>query len=225
MQYKIIGENLPAVICRLEAGEEMICESGAMSWMDDEIEMTTEGGGAGKVLGRMFSGEHLFMNRYVAKKGGEIAFASSFPGKIIAVQITPDKPIIIQKSAFLARTSGVDMSVFFQKKVGTGVFGGEGFIMNKLEGNGMVFLEIDGSIVEYEIAAGDKKVLSSGHLAMMDASCSVDIRSVQGMKNKLLGGEGFFNTVVSGPGKIVLQTMPRSQVAEALQPYIVTSGS
>jgi len=225
MKYEIVGDMLPAVICHLEAGEQMICESGAMSWMDDEIEMSTEGGGAGKVLGRMFSGEHLFKNRYTAKKPGSIAFASSFPGVILAVRVTPDKPIVVQKSSFLAHTNGIEMSVFFQKKMGAGFFGGEGFVMNKFEGNGVVFLEIDGSIVEYDIAAGDCKIMETGHLAMMDATCKVDIRKIKGAKNILLGGEGLFNTVVSGPGHIVIQTMPRDKMAEALIPYIPVSGS
>lgn len=223
MKYEIVGGNLPAVICHLEAGEQMICEGGAMSWMDNEIEMTTEGGGAGKIFGRMLSGESLFRNRYTAKKPGSIAFASSFPGEILAVRVTPDKPIVAQKSSFLAHTNGVEMSVFFQKKMGAGFFGGEGFVMEKFEGDGVVFLEIDGSIVEYDIEKGDSKIMDTGHLAMMDASCSVDIQKIKGAKNVLLGGEGLFNTVVNGPGHIVIQTMPRSKMAEQLIPFLPTN--
>ncbi len=217
MQYQIQGEPTPVVICQLEAGESMITEKGSMVWMSPNMEMDTQSGGVGKAFGRMFSGESMFQNIYTAKGGpGMIAFASSFPGSIRAVEITPDKPIIAQKSAFLAAEKGVEMSVFFQKKLGAGFFGGEGFIMQKISGRGMVFLEIDGCSVEYTLQAGEKMIVDTGNLALMDAGCSVDIQSVKGLKNMVFGGEGLFNTVVSGPGKIVLQTMPISAFAGAI---------
>ena len=218
MKYRIEGEPLPVVICDLEANEQMITESGGMSWMSPNMKMeTTSNGGIGKAFGRMFSGESLFQNRYTAEGGpGTIAFASSFPGSIRAVQITPDKPIIVQKSAFLASETSVELSVHFQKKIGAGFFGGEGFIMQKLTGNGMAFLEIDGHAVEYELAAGQEMIIATGYLAVMDASCTMDIVAVKGAKNMLLGGEGFFNTVVKGPGKIIVQTMPASKLAQSL---------
>ncbi len=217
MRYKIQGENLPVVICALENGESMICEAGAMSWMSPNMEMETRGGGAGKLFGRMLSGETLFQNHYTARGGsGLIAFTSSFPGEILAVEITPDKPVIIQKKAFLAGTSGVKMEVFFQKKVGAALFGGEGFVMNRLSGSGTVFLEIDGSIVNYDLKAGEKIIVSTGHLAMMDESVSMDIQQVKGAKNVLFGGESLFNTVVTGPGTITLQTMPIASFAAAI---------
>ena len=150
MRYNITGEPMPVVICHLDKDESMITESGAMVWMSPNMQMETVGGGIGKVFGRMFSGERLFQNVYTARGGeGLIAFANSFPGTIRAVQVTPDKPIICQKSAFLASTQGVELSVFFQKRFGAGLFGGEGFIMQKVSGNGLVFLELDGSTVEY----------------------------------------------------------------------------
>ncbi|MCI8610962.1 MAG: TIGR00266 family protein [Clostridiales bacterium] len=221
MQYKIVGEPMPAVICELENGESMITEKGSMSWMSPNMSMKTSAGGIGKAFGRMFSGESMFQNTYTAENGaGMIAFASSFPGSIRAVQITPDHPVITQKSSFLASEQGVELSVFFQKKVGTGLFGGEGFIMQKLSGNGIAFLEIDGSAVEYELQAGQSMIVDSGNLAMIDASCSLDIQTVKGVKNKLFGGEGFFNTVVTGPGKIIVQTMPISGMAAALIPHL-----
>ena len=194
MKYEIKGDNLPVVICHLEKGESMITDSGAMSWMDPVMEMETTSGGFGKAFGRMFSGETMFQNRYHAKEDGMIAFASSFPGSIEAVEINPNHEIIVQKSSFLAGTSGIDMSVFFNKKMATGIFGGEGFIMNK--------------------------IIDTGYLAMMDATCKMEIQSVKGVKNKLLGGEGFFNTVVTGPGKVVLQSMPISAVAAGLIPFL-----
>ena len=226
MNYRIEGGNLPVLLCQLETGEEMICEGGSMSWMDDEIEMKTEGGGIGKVFGRMFTGEAMFRNRYVANRPGEIAFASSFPGSIRAINITPDKPVVAQKSAFLASFGNVDVSVFFQKKMKSGLFGGEGFLMQKFSGNGIVFIEIDGSAVEYDIPAGDCKIVDTGYLAAMDATCSIDTRTVKGVKNVLFGGEGLFNTVVKGPGHIILQTMPIMKTAMAIDPFITkVSGS
>ena len=214
MDYKIIGEPMPVVTCELEPGEAMITEKGSMVWMSPSMEMQTNAGGLGKAFGRMFSGESIFQNVYTARSGrGMITFGSSFPGAIRAVEITPDHPVIVQKSAFLAATAGVELSVFFQKKVGAGFFGGEGFIMQKLSGRGLAFLEIDGSAVEYELAAGEQLIVDTGYLAMMDESCSLDIQSVKGVKNMLFGGEGLFNTVVTGPGKIILQTMPLSSFA------------
>lgn len=223
MKYSIEGAPLPVVICNLEANETMITERGAMSWMSPNMKMETHGGGVGKMFGRMLSGESLFLNSYTSIGGnGVIAFASSFPGDIVAMEITPDKPMVCQKSAFLASTSGVDLSVFFQKRVGSALFGGEGFIMQKLSGNGMAFVEFDGSIKEYELQAGQSIIVDTGYLAAMDASCSIEIQSVPGLKNMMFGGEGIFNTVVKGPGRVYLQTMPICQMAGSLRPYIPT---
>ena len=220
MTYEIKGDNLPVVICHLNAGEEMTCEGGSMSWMDDEIEMKTQAGGIGKMLGRMVTGEDAFQNKYYANKPGEIAFASSVPGSIRAVEVTPNKPVIAQKGAFLASFGQIETSVFFQKKLGAGFFGGEGFLMQKYSGNGIVFLEIDGSAVEYDIAAGDRKIVDTGYLAAMDGTCSIEIVRIKGVKNMLLGGEGLFNTVVNGPGHIILQTMPVQNTASLLYNYM-----
>lgn len=225
MKYQIVGEPLPAVICDLDAGESLITESGAMSWMTPNMKMeTTSNGGIGKALGRMFSGDTLFQNRYTAQGGqGQIAFASSFPGSIKAVEISPSSELIVQKKAFLASESSVELSVFFQKKIGAGFFGGEGFIMQKLSGHGTAFIEIDGYAVEYTLQAGQSMIIDTGYLAAMDATCSMEIVSVPGVKNMLFGGEGVFNTVVKGPGKILLQTMPVNVVAGAINPFINTS--
>lgn len=227
MQYKIEGEPLPVVSCTLQANETMITERGSMSWMSPNMKMeTTTNGGLGKAFGRMFSGESLFQNRYTSQGGdGMIAFASSFPGTIMPFEITPDKPIIVQKSAFLAGEAGVELSVFFQKKLGAGFFGGEGFIMQKLSGKGIAFVEIDGYVIEYNLEAGQSIIVDTGYLAMMDATCTMDVVTVPGVKNMLFGGEGLFNTVVKGPGRILLQTMPISNVAGVLRPFFVTAGN
>lgn len=223
MKYNIQGEPMPVVICHLEAGESMITERGSMVWMSGNMRMETQTGGLGKAFGRLFSGESIFQNTYTAVGGpGMIAFASSFPGTIRAVEITPSMPVIAQKSAFLAATPGVELSVHFQKKFGTGLFGGEGFIMQRLSGHGMAFLEIDGSAVEYSLAPGQQLIVDTGNLAMVDATCQIDIQTIKGAKNVLFGGEGLFNTVVTGPGRVVLQTMALPAFASALIPYLPT---
>lgn len=169
------------------------------------------------MLSKAFSGESMFQNIYRPNNGnGLVAFGSSFPGQIMAFQITPGNEIIAQKSAFLASEMGVELSIYFQKKASAGFFGGEGFIMQKLSGNGMAFIEIDGAVKEYELASGQCIVVDTGNLAAMSSTCQMEIRQVQGLKNKLLGGEGFFNTVVHGPGKVWLQTMPMSSLAASL---------
>ena len=217
MRYNITGEPMPVVICDLNPEESMITEKGSMVWMSPNMEMQTTAGGIGKAFGRMFSGESMFQNIYTAKGGpGMIAFASSFPGSIRAVEITPDRPVVVQKSGFLASEQGVELSVFFQKKGMAGFFGGEGFIMQKLSGYGTAFLEIDGSVVEYTLAPGQQIIVDTGNLAMVDATCTIDVQTVKGVKNVLFGGEGLFNTVVTGPGRVVLQTMPVSNFAGAI---------
>ena len=221
MEYKIQGETTPVVICQLSPGESMVTEKGSMVWMTPNMEMETSAGGLGKAFGRMFSGESIFQNIYTARDGsGMIAFASSFPGSIRAVEITPDRPVVVQKTAFLAAQREVDLSVFFQKKLGAGFFGGEGFIMQKLSGRGTAFLEIDGDAVEYDLGPGQQMIVDTGNLAVMDATCSIDIQSVKGVKNAIFGGEGLFNTVVTGPGRITLQTMPMSGFVAAISPFL-----
>lgn len=225
MEYKIEGAPLSVLICTLNAGESMITERGSMSWMSPNMKMeTTSNGGVGRALGRMFAGEALFQNRYTAHGGkGLIAFAPSFPGSIMEFDITPENSIIVQKSGFLAAESTVDLSVFFQKKVGAGFFGGEGFIMQKISGSGKAFIEIDGHTVEYNLGSGESMIVDTGYLAAMSETCSLDIVTVPGVKNMLFGGEGIFNTVVRGPGKIILQTLPINSVADSLRPYFPSS--
>ena len=222
MQYDIQGTPLPVVICNLEDGERMITERGSMSWMSPNMKMeTSSNGGVGKALGRMFAGEALFQNIYTAMGGpGMIAFASSFPGSVKAYDISPGHELVVQKSGFLAAEAGVQLSVHFQKKLGAGLFGGEGFIMQRLSGQGTAFVEIDGHAIEYTLQEGQSIVVDTGYLAAMDITCKMDIKSVPGIKNMMFGGEGIFNTVVTGPGKVVLQTMPISGVAGALRPFI-----
>lgn len=221
MQYNIIGDNLPVVICTLTQGETIVTEGGGMSWMDAGIKMETTGAGMKKMFGRLLSGESLFLNHYTCQTSqAKIAFASSFPGNIRALEIKPGSDIIVQKSSFLACEKSVDLDIAIQRKIGAGLFGGEGFIMNKLSGNGLAFVEIDGSCIEYDLAPGQQIIIDSGHLAMMENSCSFDIVQVPGLKNKLLGGEGLFNTIVTGPGKVWIQSMPVNKLAGAVLNYM-----
>lgn len=218
MEYQIEGAPLPVVICQLEAGETMLTERGSMSWMTPNMKMeTSTNGGLGKAFGRMLSGDSIFQNRYTAQGGqGLIAFASSFPGSIRAFDIGPGRELVVQKSGFLASEAGVQLSVFFQKKLGSGFFGGEGFIMQRLSGQGMAFLEIDGHAVEYDLLPGQSLYIDTGHLAAMTDTVSLDVEMVKGVKNMMLGGEGLFNTKVTGPGHIWIQTMPFSKLAGLL---------
>lgn len=221
MNYEIKCEPFPVLICRLGASESMNCQKGAMAWMTGNMKMETKTGGFGKMMSRAFSGESMFMNKYTAQGGdGEIAFSASVPGKILPIDVSA-RNIVAQKSAYLASTPNVETSIFFQKKLGSGFFGGEGFIMQKYSGSGMVFVEIDGGCVEYELAPGQSMLVDTGYLAAMDATCSMDIVSTGGVGNALFGGEGLFNTKITGPGHIWLQTMPLNALASSLSRYIV----
>ncbi|WP_334195633.1 TIGR00266 family protein [Muricomes intestini] len=225
MNYEIKGGAFPIVVCHLEDGEQMITEKGSMVWMSPNMQMDTAGGGGGKMFSKAFSGESMFQNIYTAHGAGLIAFGSSFPGKIMSLEITSDKEMIVQKSAFLASEAGVELSIHFNKKLGAGFFGGEGFIMQRLSGTGQAFVEIDGELVEYQLEAGQKIIVDTGNVAGFEVGVHMEIQQVHGLKNKLLGGEGLFNTVLTGPGKIWLQTMPISSVAASMRPFIPSGNS
>lgn len=222
MQYELKGGVFPVVVCQLADGEKMITEKGSMVWMSPNMEMETTGGGLGKMFSKAFSGESMFQNIYTARGAGMIAFGSSFPGRILTLEVAPGREFILQKTAFLASEAGVQLSIHFNKKFGAGLFGGEGFIMQRLSGSGIAFAEVDGELVEYALAPGQQMVVDTGNVLGFESSVAIDIQQVKGIKNKLLGGEGFFNTVLTGPGKIWLQTMPIAGVAPAIQPFIVT---
>ena len=225
MQYEIKGGAFPVVICQLESGEQMVTEKGSMVWMSPSMQMETKGGGLGRMFSKAFSGESMFQNVYTARGAGMIAFGSSFPGRILALTIAPGQEMIVQKSAFLAAQPGVELSIHFNKRLGVGLFGGEGFIMQRLSGRGVAFVEIDGELVEYELKAGEQLVVDTGHVALVDGSCRIDIQSVRGAKNVLFGGEGLFNTVLTGPGRVTLQTMPVSKLVELIASRMPTGGN
>ena len=221
MNYSIEGGTLPAVIIQLNQGEALLSESGGRTWSRGPI--TTEAkaeGGVGKSLGRMFSGESMFMSIYKAQGPAEIGFSSSFPGSIIARELGPGESIVCQKSSFLCATYGVELAVHFQKKLGAGLVGGEGFIMQRITGPGTVFLEVDGFCKEYDLQAGEPLICDTGVLAIMDATCQMDVQMVKGIKNALFGGEGLFDTVITGPGKVYLQTMTIAKLAKLMVPFL-----
>ena len=227
VKYAIEGGNLPVLICYPEEGQTLCTQSGAMSWMSPNMNMeTNSGGGLKKALGRLISGDSIFMNEYTPKGGpGMIAFASSFPGTIIPFEVKPGNGIIVQKSGFLAMEKGLDLSVYFQKRIGTGFFGGEGFIMQKITGDGLAFIEIDGYCKEYELKAGESILVDTGYLAAMSETCDMDIQTVKGFKNVFLGGEGLFHTRITGPGKVYIQSMPVINTAKRLSAYLPSGSS
>ncbi len=221
MQYSIEGGSLPAVIISLNAGEKLISEVGGRTWSRGDVTTeTTSNGGAGKALGRMLTGESMFMSTYTANGPAEVAFTSSFPGRIIARELGPGESVIAQKSAFLCASYGTELSVYVNKGVGKGVFGGEGFLMQKITGPGIAFFEIDGYCKEYDLTPGERIVCDTGVMALMDESVTMEIQTVKGLKNKMLGGEGLFDTVLVGPGKVCLQTMTVKNLATQLIPFL-----
>ena len=215
MKTEIIGENMPVLVCKLQRGEEIFTETGGMSWMSQGIKMKTNtNGGLKKGLGRALAGESIFMNVFTSEADeAEIAFASAFPGKILEFDLRDGEKIIAQKRAFLCAEKSVQMSMHFRKKIGAGFFGGEGFIMQKLTGPGKAFLEIDGSVVKKELAAGEVLEVDNGYVAAMTEGVDLDIKLVKGLKNIVFGGEGLFLTTLKGPGTVWLQSMPISKLA------------
>lgn len=225
MEYQITGGNLPVVICSLEPGEAVFTESGGMSWMSENIEMSTnmEGGLFGG-LARKLAGESLFMTTYTCQgKPGFISFSSSFPGEIRAVKLEEGQSIICQKRSFLAAQRSVKLEMHLRKKLGTGFFGGEGFVLQKISGPGVAFMELDGSVVEYNLEAGETLKIDTGHIAMFDSSVQFQVTMVKGFKNVLFGGEGLFLSTLTGPGRIWLQTMPFGNLVNQIIPYLPRS--
>ncbi len=222
LKYEIEGGSLPVVICYPEANQTICTERGSMSWMSPNMQMKTNaGGGLKKALGRIVSGESIFLNEYTAQGGqGMIAFASSLPGRIIPFEITQGNGIIIQKNGFLAMEKGLDLSIYFQKRFSAGFMGGEGFVMQRVSGNGIVFVEIDGYCKEYNLGVGESIIVDTGYLAAMTESCTMEIQTIKGVKNILFGGEGVFNTKITGPGKVYVQSMPIMNIAEKIIPYL-----
>lgn len=227
MKYEIWGSSMPAVTLTLASGESIYTQSGGMTWMSDGISMTTNArGGFGKSIGRMFMGESIFMVTYTAQRPeSTITLASTLPGTIKAFRITPGYELIAQKQSFLCATQGVELSVKWTRRMGAGLFGGEGFILESIKGEGLVFFEIDGSIKEYDLAPGEVIKVDTGNVAMFESTVSYDIETVKGFKNVFFGGEGLFLTKLTGPGKVWLQTMTIPGLAARLAPYLPSNNN
>jgi uncharacterized protein (TIGR00266 family) len=221
--FQIIGTVMQAVTVRMNTNQAIYSEAGALSWMSDGIKMETNLGGGGLfgALSRVVTGESLFVVNYTAQRDGSIVtFSSDFPGKIIPVNLAPGQTMIAQKDTLLVAEKTVTMSIAFQKKLGSGLFGGEGFILQKFDGPGTFFASFDGEIVEYTLAPGQRMLVDTGHVAMFESSVSYDIQMVKGIKNLIFGGEGLFLANLTGPGRIWLQTMPMSKLAGAIRKYM-----
>ncbi|MBU0590959.1 TIGR00266 family protein [Candidatus Micrarchaeota archaeon] len=226
MKSKIEGEIMQLLSFELDGSDEIYAEAGAMSWMSDNVKMESYmRGGLGAGIGRVFTGESLFMVRFKSESGkGMVSFTPSFPGKILPLKIGPGKEIICQKDAFLAAEMSVNLETIFRKKLGIGLFGGEGFLLQKLTGTGNAFVEIDGEVFEMDLKAGEKLKVDTGSIAMFETTVKYDIEMVKGVKNIIFGGEGLFLATLEGPGKVWLQTMPASSLVRKLLPYLPRGG-
>lgn len=222
MRYELTGSTMQALTIKLEPGETVFTESGAMAWMTDSIDMESNfRGGLFGTIGRMFTGESLALITFTAeRKPGEVTFAPHVPGKVIDLMITPGTSLIVQKHSFIAAQEGVELKAHFNRRLFGSLFGGEGFILQKVTGSGMAFFEIDGEVVVKDLAPGEVIKVSTSHVAMFEESVAFDITTVKGIKNWIFGGEGLFLTTLRGPGRVWLQTLPFSslvgQIAAAL---------
>lgn len=228
MNYKLIGQTVPVVEMTLNRGETVYTQSGGMAYQSEGINMTTNArGGVMKSLGRMFSGESLFMANYSAERDGAmVAFASTVPGAVVPIDLNNHPGgLIMQKGAFLCAEDSVNTSVAFTKKAMSGFFGGEGFILQKAEGRGMLFLEVDGDVIEKELKPGEVLKVDTGNVVAFDSNVSYDVETVKGLGNIFLGGEGLFLTRLTGPGKIILQSQNIKDFAGRLIPFLPTRNS
>ncbi len=225
LRYQIIGEDMPVLTVELRPGQTVFTESGAMAWMSGNVEMqTSSGGGLGKMFGRMLAGESLFITDFTCTGGsGIVAFAADFPGKIIPIPLAPGQSLIAQKEAFLCAEKSVDLAAHFRRRLGAGLAGGEGFVMQRLTGPGLAFLSIDGTVVEYTLAEGQLLKVDTGHVGAFDPTVQFEIERVKGFANALFGGEGLFLATLRGPGRVWLQSMPVMNLAGRLAGYMPTS--
>ncbi len=222
MQYQIIGTTLQAVVIQLPQGQQIFSERGSMSWMSAGMAMETNmEGGLGGAFKRMFSGESIFLVTFTARSGTEmIGFSAQLPGKILPLHLAAGQQMICQKEAFLCAERSVTLDIHFRRKLSTGLFGGEGFIMQRISGPGVAFVELDGEIVEYTLAPNQVLKVDTGHIAMFEPTVTFDVEMVRGFKNILFGGEGLFLSTLRGPGRVWLQTMPAINLAGKLAQYM-----
>ncbi len=228
MEYKIIGQTVPVVEMTLNSGESVYTQSGGMAYQTEGIEMKTNArGGIMKSIGRMFAGESMFMANYTAlKDGAKIAFASTVPGSVMSIDLSKmPSGLILQKGAFLCAEQNIEISVAFTKRISAGIFGGEGFVLQKATGNGRIFLEVDGDSITKELAPGEILKVDTGNVVAFEPSVSYEIETIKGLKNIFLGGEGLFLTKLVGPGKVVIQSQNIQDFAGRLIPYLPSSNN
>lgn len=226
LQYRIEGTTLPVLTVTLTPGDKIYSSSGGMSWMTQQVQMDTNtGGGLGKMFKRALSGESLFVVDYYVNSGqGEVAFSAEFPGQIREVNLPDNQSMIVQKDSFMCAEKSVDLDMHFRKRLGAGLFGGEGFILQRLTGPGRAFVNFDGEIVEKVLQPGEVLRVDTGHVAMFEPTVDFDIEILRGFKNILLGGEGLFLATLRGPGRIWLQTMPMDKLAQKIAQYMPQVG-
>lgn len=225
MKYKIIGSTLPIVELTLDSGEKVYTQSGGMTYQTDGIDMTTNArGGIMGSLGRMFSGESLFLSNYTAQKDNAvIGFSATAPGSIMPLDLgSLPQGIILQKGAFLCGEDTVDLKAVFTKKITAGLFGGEGFVLQHAIGTGNLFIEVDGDTIEKELLPGEILKVDTGNIVAFEPSVSYDIEMVKGVGNIILGGEGLFLAKLVGPGKVIIQSQNFKDFAGRIIPYIPT---
>jgi len=219
--YKVLGTIMQTVVMHLRAGQTVYTETGALSWMQDGIRMDTNmRGGLGGILGRVFTGESLFVANFTAERDNAmIAFSAEFPGKIIPINLAQGQSIIAQRDSFLVAEKSVNMAIQFQRRFGA-FFGGEGILMQRFEGPGTVFVALDGEVVEYTLGQGERLKVDTGHVALFEPSVEFSVELVKGFKNILFGGEGLLFATLTGPGRVWLQSMPMSKLAGAIAQYL-----
>lgn len=226
MKYEVKGTTMPTLDIILQAGEAVFTEKGGMAWMSGDVSMETDSrGGFLSGIGRRLAGESFFLTTYRCNRGQALlAFTLEAPGTILPFPLTSDKSLICQKDAFMCAEDTVNLEMHFRKRLGTGLFGGEGFILQKITGPGIAFIEITGEVRKYELQPGQTMKVDPGHIALFEPTVQYDLERVKGVKNILFGGEGLFLARLTGPGQIWLQSMPLTNLAAAIQRLIPSSG-
>src|SRR5271157_6442997 len=230
MQSRITGTTMPVLEFLLEPNDAIISEAGELSWMGSSIQMTTHtqfagGGGLFGVLKRVAGGGSIFMTEYRSVGAtGELAFATKLPGHIVPVEVAPGHEYMIHRHGFLCATSQIQIGVGFQQSLGAGIFGGDGFLLQRLAGTCQAWIELDGEVVTYDLGPEETMRIHPGHVGMFEASVRFQITRIQGIRNMLFGGDGVFLAALTGPGRIWLQSLPLSNLAHALRPYLGSAG-
>ncbi len=227
MKYQLSGTIMQTLAIDLEPGEIIFSQTNSMCWMNDSIEMDTHtGGGFVSGLMRSFGGGSFFITDFKSRGDGHIAFAPRFPGTILPVQLSEGQSLICRKETFLCAEKSVTLEIAWQKRIGAGFFGGAGFILQKVSGPGTVFLDLSGEVVEKDLAPGEHLLVHAGHVGVMDPTVQFDIQMVRGFKNIVFGGEGLFLATLTGPGHVMLQSMPIMNLADEISRYLpITSDS